>query len=95
MTNKDIEDKILPMLELLYSTACQDMSGVLANRKGYELRGDTVPKAFAKEIAKEFSQVENKARLDELKAVIKRNYYGMTKSQLGTLDRIATLQGDK
>ena len=32
-----------------------------------------------------------KARLEELEEVIKRNNYGMTKSQLGTLDRIAEL----
>jgi hypothetical protein len=32
-----------------------------------------------------------KARIEELEEVIKRNNYGMTKSQLGTLDRIAEL----
>jgi len=36
-----------------------------------------------------------KARIEELEEVIKRNNYGMTKSQLGTLDRIKEIKRSK
>ena len=44
-----------------------------------------------KDYKEDIATAVREARIEELEEVIKRNNYGMTKSQLGTLDRIAEL----
>ncbi len=50
---------------------------------------------FTDKATKLISDQVAKARIEELEEVIKRNNYGMTKSQLGTLDRIKEIKRSK
>ena len=56
--SKSVEEQIREVLRVMYVTAIQDADGTRAGRKGYRMRFDEVPEAYAKEIAKIFRQAQ-------------------------------------
>jgi len=84
-------DEILSKQDWGYEYQMSDYATSKAAELEYEREGKAkiaeLKQAIQALIAKECT----KARIEELEEVIKRNNYGMTKSQLGTLDRIAEL----